>query len=543
MFLKVTRAKDRFYLQLVKSYREDGKVRHQVLANLGSHASLEDNPLILSLGRRLLDIAGEKKPESRPFDMEELSRHCYGDVVYRKIWDQLAMGQMLKGILRGRKFRFDFENALFLMVIDRLLCPRSKLATFLNQDRYLNIDEVRLDHEYRLLDVLADSQHKIESFLFNRQKNLFNAEIDVVFYDITTFHFESVRNDELRDFGFSKAGKFNEVQVLLGLLIDAQGKPLGFELHPGNTFEGGTLVGALDKLRDRFAIKKVVIVADKGLNNAANLGLVRQAGYEYIVASPVRRKGARLHKRIHDQEGYQSTASQDAELVFRYKWLDHEVKYKNEQGETVKFEDRLLVTWSAKRAARDRAGRERQLDKARKMVAEKSSLNSKKGAARYLKTQGDRKIIDIDRDKIAEDELWDGYHAIQTNAPLSHEQVMENYAMLWKIEDSFRVMKSTMNTRPVFHWTPQRIRGHFTLCFLAFLIERNLEMRLRDNQIELSPDKIKEVLNSLELSRVRINDEEFFLKAKPRQPAATILRALRIKAPENLTPVSEFNMT
>jgi transposase len=97
-------------------------------------------------------------------------------------------------------------------------------------------------------------------------------------------------------------------------------------------------------------------------------------------------------------------------------------------------------------------------------------------------------------------------------------------------------------TRPVFHWTPQRIRGHFTLCFLAFLLERNLEIRLRDNHIELSPDKIKEVLNSLKLSRVRINDEEYFLKAKPRQPAATILRAFRIKAPENLTPVSQFSM-
>lgn len=546
MFLKVTRSKNRYYLQLVNSYREGKKTRHKVIANLGSHDRLEGNPLLVSLGRRLLSIAGESAPEAQSLEMEELGRFCYGDLVYGRIWDKLDIAGLIKVLLRGRRVRFDFANTLYLLIIDRLLSPRSKRATYLRQDRYLGLKPVALQHMYRLLEVLADCQGKIEHFLFNKQVNLFKLQIEVVFYDITTFHFESVRPDELKDFGFSKAGKFNEVQVLLGLLVDPEGRPLGFDLYPGHTFEGATLRDALNKLKERFRISKVIFVADKGLNSSANLHLIREAGYQYIVATPLKRKSKKVQQAVLDSKDYTQTFDPDtAELRFKYKWLEHPVTFKQqtEQGtQTFTFTDKVLITWTAKRALRDQKARERHLEKAQKMIDQKISPPTKKGARRYLKTSGKEKVMGLDQQKIEQDQKWDGIHAVQTNATLTHTEILENYHRLWKIEDAFRVLKSSMNTRPVFHWTPKRIKGHFVLCFLAFLIERNLEIKLQNNQIHLSPEKLKEVLNSLELSKVSINGQTFFLKAKHIKPAGKILRALKITQPQNLTPENQLDI-
>ena len=548
MFLKVTRSKNRFYLQLVQSYREGKKTRHKVIASLGSHDQLEGNPLLLSLGQRLLKVAGEPSTAGarEPLDMEELGRYCYGHLVYRKIWDKLDISTLVKQVLKGRRIRFDFENTLYVLAIDRLLSPQSKRGTYLGQARYFNLHPIALQHSYRLLEVLGDCHETIEKFLFNKQAHLFNLKVDVVFYDITTFHFESVRPDELKDFGFSKAGKFNEVQVLLGLLLDGQGRPIGFDLYPGNTFEGATLVDALDKLKERFQIGKVVFVADKGLNSAENLHLIRQAGYDYIVACPAKRKGNKTQQAIVEAQDYTETVDPTTgEITFKYKWLENEVSFKEEvegKKQKVTFEDRILVSWTAKRAQRDRINRERHIAKAQKMIDDKKTPSSKKGAARFLQTTGKEKITGLNEDKIQQDQKWDGFHTIQTNALLTHQQVLENYHNLWKIENAFRVLKSTMDTRPIFHWTPKRIKGHFVLCFFAFLIERNLEIKLLNNQIALSPDKIKEILNSIELSKVRINQELFWLKAKPKTNAAKILKAMRINQPKNLTPINQIDI-
>ena len=464
-------------------------------------------------------------------------------MVYRRLWDKIDMDGLVKRILKNRKLKFDFANVLYLLLIDRLLCARSKLATFLGQDRYLNIAQVEQHHLYRLLDVLADSKEQIERFLFLKQRNLFNMQVDVVFYDLTTFHFESVRADELKDFGFSKAGKFNEVQVVLGLLVDKQGCPIGFDLYPGNTFEGNTLIDALEKLKERFQIRRLVFVADKGLNSARNLNLIRQAGYEYIVSCPLKTQRKAVIDQILNQEGYTNTFdTQTGALTFKYKWLAHQVCYKDQGKPKVEFEDRLLVSWSAPRAERDWKNRERHVEKARKMIEDKQFKQSKKGAARYIRTSGDQCLEGLDEDKVARDAQWDGYYGIQTNSALDHTTIMDNYSLLWKIEDSFRVLKSTMNTRPVFHWTPKRIKGHFVLCFIAFLLERNMEIKLRNNQIELSPEKLKAVLNSLEISLVKLNGDQYYLKGKPIVPAGRILKAFRIKSPANLTPTADLKL-
>ena len=200
----------------------------------------------------------------------------------------------------------------------------------------------------------------------------------------------------------------------------------------------------------------------------------------------------------------------------------------------------MLVCWSIKRENRDQKTRQRQIEKANKMIEQKTKPSSKRGAARYLKTTGKQKVTGIDQDRIKKDQRWDGYYAMQTNVEMDYLQVIENYNRLWKIEDSFRVLKSTMKTRPIFHWTPKRIKGHFVLCFIAFMLERQLQLKLANNKINLSAERIKEVLNSLEVSKVKLNNQTYFLRGNAKKPAAKMLKAFRIKQPANLTPEKKF---
>jgi transposase len=162
---------------------------------------------------------------------------------------------------------------------------RGKLACFKRQQKSINIEDVKLHHLYRYLDLLAEAKAAIETTIFDRQKVLFHLSVAVVFYDVTTFHFESNRTDDVKEFGVRKAGKFSEVQVVMGLLIDMEGNPIGYDLSPGNTFAGNSLLEALTGLKQRFSIRKLIFVADKAINRNKNLHLIKAAGYDDIVSA------------------------------------------------------------------------------------------------------------------------------------------------------------------------------------------------------------------------------------------------------------------
>ena len=184
----------------------------------GAAGYAQKNGQLTSLAKRLLSLEGKDIPIID--DLEELDRLCYGNIVYKKLWDKYQFTPLFSRIAESRKIVYELWETVYLLVIDRLLNPRSKLALFQRQGKYLNIRDVSLQHIYRCLDILADAKAQIESHIFSRQRNLFNLRIDVVFYDVTTYHFGSVRTDKLKDFGFCKAGKLNEVQVVMGLLPD-----------------------------------------------------------------------------------------------------------------------------------------------------------------------------------------------------------------------------------------------------------------------------------------------------------------------------------
>lgn len=548
MFVKVTRSKNFKYLQLVESYRQGQQTKHRVIANLGRLDKLIQNDQLVRIARRLLEVSGHEVAGILPEDIEEVKRLRYGHVVYQKIWDKLKLTETLNEAARSTHRQYNFADQVFYLVINRLLNPSSKKKAFESQEEFYGLKAPEhLQHLYRSLDVLCTHKEKIEQGLFETQRRLFGLKVDVVFYDVTTFHFESVSADGLKDFGFSKAGKFNEVQVVMGLLINEEGLPVGYELFCGNTFEGKTLVSALKKLKERFSIKRVIIVADKGMNSKSNLHLIRQAGFDYIIAFRLRGAGKKIQQKAMNMFSHTVHIDKSTgEQLYSYICLNNKVRYKEKDENqkvlaTHEWEDYVLVTWSKKRAAKDEKKRGRLLAMAEKLIAQKKvNVVKKNGANRYLLPNTKATACAIDWEKVSKDAKWDGYYAIQySQKDLSHEQIMRQYHQLWKIEESFRVLKSTMKTRPIFHWTEKRIKGHFMLCFLAFVLERRLEQRLRNNQIHASPEAIKEALNSLQLSVLKIgkNGREYLLKGKNSPLAGKILRLLKITPRKNIEPI------
>jgi transposase len=329
----------------------------------------------------------------------------------------------------------------------------------------------------------------------------------------------------------------------MGLLLDMEGHPIGFDLFPGNTNDGATLSQAITALKERFYIRHLIFVADQGINSKKNLHHIKGAGYEYIVSARLKNSSKVLKQQILSPEGYVILhKNEEGQPTFKYKVIsDHCFTYKDEDGKVHEFTDNLVIYWSEDRAQRDRQERERQMQKAAAMIDEKNSLSNKKGYRRYIATEGSQEILGIDENRIAEDELWDGYAAIQSSqANMDATSVIDAYHQLWQIESAFRILKSTMRTRPIFHWTPSRIVGHFVTCFLAFVLERALEVKLKSNQELVSPERIQESLNSLQVSEIKLGEGRYYLKSKNDSLASRILNIMRIKHLKNVTAKEEF---
>jgi len=571
MFIKITKSGKYEYVSVVEAYRdkESGNTKHRVLFNLGRLDKIKDNPSFQKLLINLETLSGIKNRVNLD-GVEEGNLFNYGYVVYRKLWERLGLTELLQSIKDNTHIQFDLNTSTFLMVVEHLLRPDSKLGTYGKQKRYLNLPHSDLNHLYRSLDILSEHKESIEDYLFNKEKSLFNMNVDVVFYDVTTFRFESVKKDTLRDFGFSKENRVNEVQVVLGLLIDRTGRPIGYELFPGNTFEGKTLEASLDKLSERFGIRRVIIVADRGLNSKLNLKRIKEKGYDYIVSSRIKSMKKEIQEAILNEEGYitvgkgttekEIIASKGKALLFnkdtditetpldtdsfKYKIIDYMNTVRDENNKPVNLKEKLLVTYSRERAEKDREDRLRLIDKGLKLLSNPSTINGslKRGGKKYLK-ETNRMNWELDTDAISKDEMFDGYYAIEVSrTDMDVEDILSAYHNLWKIEESFRIMKSTLEVRPVFHWTEKRIKGHFVVCFLSFLLESILELILKENNINASPERIKEALNSLNIALFEIDRKKYYLKIKGTDLGNRILRLQHINPLKNMGPYEELKL-
>lgn len=537
MFLRIKSSPTtkRKYLQICKSFRKDGKVSQKVIGSLGAINDLADSGEIEKIATSLLALIGKGLPEDP--SIKELKRYQWGAVkVIEQLWQQFELDSFIKE--QKTKTKFDFKNILRLLVLDRFMNPRSKLQTYEKASEYFGVDdgEIELQHVYRSLDLLAKLKDPLEKHLFDINTSLFNMKVDIVFYDASTIYFQSKEDDELKKFGFSKDCKFNDVQVVIGLIMDQLGRPVGLEIFPGNTFDGHTVLQSLESLKRKFNINKLIFVGDRGICSEENFVSLVKAGYEYIVGMPLKKSSKAFKEQVLDLQSYQSI--NDDKL--KYKVIDQSSVFRSKVNpkEKVTVKEKIICTWSESRARKDAHDREVLIEKAEEVLEGKSKLR-KPGKAKYLAVNEEIKYLD--EAKILEDEKWDGIYAVRTNnTSLSKEEIYEQYHQLWKIEDCFRVMKSHLKIRPVYHWKPSRVTGHLVLCFLTFVFERHLEIELRKQEIKMSPAKIRESIAGMQASLVEINQREYLMRSSLDTKAKQILKTLNIAVPQDMTLVNEF---
>ncbi len=348
MFPRIIKSKGKRYLVLVESYSESGKKKHNVVTSFGNIETLGGEEWIERFAMSLLKYCCKEK--RKIFDItkvKEEDRKKWGIIkVVKKLWEDFEMEEILMRVVRDKRIEFDYLSAINLMVMDRLRDPKSKLRSYEEQERYWGIKRNELHHLYRALDILSETKEEIEKELFYKNRTLFNMKVDVVLYEVTTFYFESVKRDGLKEFGYSKDSKVNEVQVLLGLMIDMEGRPVGYEIFPGDKFEGHTLVSQIEKIKKRFEIQKIIIVGDQAMLSEGNLKIIRDAKYEYVVGSRIKNKSEKLKKKILDLEGYKNfQLNGEDEDCFKYKEIETDdgkmiLTYSKKEQKRIKKKDK-----------------------------------------------------------------------------------------------------------------------------------------------------------------------------------------------------------
>jgi transposase len=353
------------------------------------------------------------------------------------------------------------------------------------------------------LDILCAHKDEIEHDLFWHDRDLLTQPVDVVLYDLTTLRFESTREDlaELPRFGYSKEMRSDCTQVVLGLMVTPEGRPLGFEVYPGNTFEGTTVADITRKMREKFQVRRFIFVADRGLFSSGNLGVLREQGGEFIV-------GMKLGLFPTQHEVYYDSS--------KLKWLNDDLAY----HETQHKGDRVIITWSRIRAERDRKAREDVVAKIRAKLsgsgAALKKLVSHKSYRKFV-TEKTKAKLEVNEDAIAKEVRSDGFFGIITNIKdIKAEDIVAHYKTLWEVEDAFGEIKGNLKARPMFHWTDKRIIGHLTLCFMSYLCEALMTIALRDKGFVLdTPAITKKIIKQRPLTVVEAMRELSEVRAIP----------------------------
>lgn len=531
------------FVQIVQSIRKGDKVSQRIVRHIG--VACDDGELeALKMLAESIKIGLEAGAQELIFKPEELARmgrdarKIYPDEdysldlrdlieeqrliagiheAYGKLFDGLGYGKVIRRPSRNKMMANIFRD----IVLARIANPLSKRASvdMLEENFGLTID---LDKVYRMMDKLDDAAiERLKDITYANTASLFPQKINVIFYDATTIYFESFTPDELRKEGYSKDHKFGQPQVLLALMVTSDGLPVSYSVFEGDRYEGHTLLPALQEIKANYDIDKVIFVADSAMLSKDNLKILEDAGFEYIVGARLRSLPGGLTERILDKANYQEIEEGYSVASFDY------------------HKKRLVVSYHAKRAARDRAEREAAISKIREKMAKSKNPRtylSGYGYRKYLIIKGAQDIL-IDEERVKRDSAFDGLHGVITNAKgICDVDVLAQYNNLWNVEDAFRVTKHDLKVRPVFHWKPKRIAAHLAISFAAYALVKYMEYRVKLQYIKLSPERIRRALVGVQMSilfdkKKRIR---YGLPSKMSREARKIYNILGIK--RSLTP-------
>jgi len=468
---------------LRKKFNKSGKIsvqiidkssgKYKVLKTIGSSSVSTQIDKLVEIGNQWIkDKIGQKEIDfTNEIDyanhfLENINQiSIVGiDLLLGKIFDEIGFNQIPDPIFK-------------LLVLSRISFPCSKLKTtdYFLKYQYIGIDVWQI---YRYMDKLHKSQKEtVQQISYLHSLKILGGTINIVFYDVTTLHFETDNADEIRKTGFSKEGKHQNPQILLGLLVSLDGYPLAYEIFEGNKYEGHTMLGVLEAFKTKYKIEKLIVVADAGLLTNANINELTIKGYEFIIGAKIKSESKLMKEQILS------------------------LKLKDKESRVIKYEDktRLIIGYSKHRAAKDKYNRERGLQKIEKQIKSgkltKSSINNR-GYNKYLTIAGNVNVS-VNYEKFEQDAVWDGLKGYRTNTKLTKEEIIQNYSQLWKIEKAFRISKHDLKIRPIYHRIQRRIEAHICISFTAYKVYKELERLLKVKQSNLSPEKAIEIAKTI----------------------------------------------
>lgn len=490
----------RTFLTIVEGYREPGtgKVKQKTVMSIGYLDELEkehDDPITYYKGvaKRMTEEAKEASKlltfnfiANETIDTSNTLRKNLGFAVLSYFYHELEINKFFINRQRNLNIEYSLNNIFQMLVYSRILLPSSKKASFENMDNYFLNFNFHINHIYRALDYFNTYKEDLLLHIHEMVRLNYGRDTSNVYYDVTNYYFEIKEPDDFRKKGVSKEHRTTPI-VQMGLLMDNSGLPITYKLFEGNTNDCNTLMPVLDELKDDYNFGRVIVVADKGMNTGENIAynIIHKNGYIY--SQSIRGANAELKEYVLSDEGYEVSSDGfkiKSRIVTTKIWVEN-AKGKNVQ---VEIEQKQVAFYSPDYDRRSKYERAKAVEKARKLIEKnKNGKLPAKGAQKYIaSTTCDKETGEIhdelsdyhfvDREKIAEEEKYDGYYVIVTSElKMSNHEILDAYRNLWKIEETFKITKSELKTRPVYLSLKEHIEAHFLTCFVSLLLLRLLE--------------------------------------------------------------------
>jgi transposase len=552
MFFRTKTSGSRSYLQIAENRWIDGRPKQRVIATLGRLDQLQQNgqlDALLASGARLAQSVLLLSAHSKGQVPTITTRRIGPALIFERLWQQTGCRHVVEQLLKGRRFEFDLERAVFLTVLHRLFASGSDRAANKWRTDYQieGCDDLELHHLYRAMawlgEELSKDQQKdktpfaprcikdrIEEDVFGHRRDLFSG-LQLVFFDTTSIYFEGQGGQDIGQRGFSKDHRPDLYQMVVGAVLDGQGRPICCELWPGNTTDVKTLIPVVDRLRSRFGIGRVCIVADRGMISQETLAALEQPGrgWQYIL-------GARMRSQNEVKDEVLSRAG-------RYRVV-HPARIESEDPSPLKVKEvwvddrRYVVCLNEDEARKDAADREAIVAALREQLRKgDKSLVGNKGYRRYL-SGDDSSHFEIAEAKLAEDARYDGKWVLRTNTELDTAEVALQYKRLWMVEHWFRSCKSLLQTRPIYHKRDETIRGHVFCSFLALVLRQELQARLKERGHELEWADVISDLDRLQRVEVEQEGKRFLLRSEAQGTIGKVFQAVGVSLPPTVQQVS-----
>jgi len=544
MFARTKESGKYEYLQIVENRKIKGKVVQRVVATLGRMDYLKEKNrievLIQSLARYsekvLLILSGKS-------DASITARKIGPSLVFERLWEELGIKKVLKKLLWGRKYGFDVERALFLTVLHRLFVSGSdRFCEKWRKDYVIQgVEDISLHHLYRAMTFLGEPaedqkdatpfavrcmKDQIEEGIFFERRDLFTG-LDLVFFDTTSIYFEGEGGEALGQKGHSKDNRPDLNQVVVGVVIDTNGKPVCCEIWPGNTADVKTLIPVVARIRGRFHISQFCIVADRGMISAETLKELDERKIPYIL-------GARMRRVTGIKEDVLSHPGQYQEVYPEGKSSKDPAPLKVKEVST--GGSRYIVCYNSRQARKDAQDRQAIITSLQeKIKSGPKNLIGNKGYRKYLKI--DRDSVSIDQKKIEDESRFDGTWVLSTNTNFSADQVAIKYKELWQVEQVFLDVKSVVDTRPVYHQRDENITGHIFCSFLALVLRKELDRRLEKCGHSFEWVDIKQDLKSLQEVVIEDNGKSLALRTECIGTCGKVFQAVGVAIPPTIREV------